>query len=285
MALFSSKSFTNRMQILHPSIIFRYTHSITKNITKKIKLHKWEDGKDQAKPLCVILGWGSSKHRNLDRYSDIFKSRGFEIITVTPTLTDVLLFPQSRGKKISDKILETIKDEFEGRDAVILQFSNGGCGLWYFISQEICDVKSPYHNVIKVVGNVFDSCPVVPNQESVKIAQNAFAMNVKNPITRTVVWYTIGTVAPLVVWFNPIVKLFMDAMRDSPISTPQLFMYSKSDLLAPYKDISDFIEYRKNKGIETMQMLWEDSPHVSHLKHDGVTYTEILNKFLDKVNA
>ena len=233
----------------------------------------------------MILGWGGSKQKNLERYSEIFMTRGYDTITVTPSLADILLFPEIKGKKLSMQILELIKQEFGGRNSVFFQFSNAGCGLYSFMYKELYDSASPYHNQTKIVGSIFDSCPVIPNKESISIAQNAFTMNMTNPVVKNLVWYSLGSVLPIVLLFNSTVKVFMEALRDSPVSTPHLFMYSKSDVLAPYKDISNFIEYRQSKGIDVTKMLWEETPHVSHLKHDPVTYSKILNEFLDKLDV
>lgn len=282
--------FLQRLTLIHETrtLITHFTsrsvHTITKNVSKKIKMCKFEDSKDVTRPLCVILGWGGAKQKNLRKYSEIFESKGYNIITVSPTLVDILLFPEIRGKKISDKILETIEKEFDASKTVFFQFSNGGCGLYYFICEDIYNIKSPHFNKINIVGSVFDSCPVVPKKENTVLTQKAFTVNIKNPIVKNLVWYSIGAIVPFLFWFNPIVKLFMKGLTESPLSTPQLFLYSKSDDLAPYKDISDFINSRKIRGVKTMQMLWEDSPHVSHLKHDEVTYTRVLNEFLDQLN-
>lgn len=280
--MLSPKSAFFGRKILVPLGTARRCHTVTKNVTKKIKIFKNEGS---HRPLCVIMGWGGSSQRNLERYVEIFRLRGYNAVTVTPTLVDILLFPETKGKKISHQILETITNQLDASKTVFFQFSNGGCGLYYFICNEICNSASPFYKKVKIIGSIFDSCPVVPNKESVELSQRAFTMNIKNPIFNFLVWHSIGVIVPFVIWLNPIVKVFMKRLIESPISAPQLFLYSKSDLLAPYKDISDFIDCRKDRGVQTMQMLWEHTPHVSHLKHDQETYSKMLNDFLDKIDA
>jgi len=279
--LFCTKHLFTNVDLCASRIIIRYAHSATKQVSRKIKFCKYEDEKGVAKLLCVILGWGGSKHKHLERYSELFHSRGFSTITVTPTLADILVFPETKGKKVSLQVLETIKQEFSECNSIFLQFSNAGCGLYHFMSQELYSFNSPFYNQVKIIGSIFDSCPIVPNEESILLAQKAFTMNVKNQLARNILWYSIGAVLPFVVWMNPTTKVFMESLRNSPISTPQLFMFSKVDVLAPYKDISDFIEYRKNRGVHTMKMLWENTPHVSHFKQDPATYKKVLKNFLD----
>ena len=282
--LFCTKNLFTNVDLCASQIAIRYAHSAARQVSKKIKFCKFEDEKGATKLLCVILGWGGSKHKNLERYSELFHSRGFSTITVTPSLADILVFPETKGKKINFQVLETIRQEFSGCNSIFFQFSNAGCGLYNFMTQELCSSNSPYYDQVKIIGSIFDSCPIVPDEESILLAQKAFTMNVKNQLARNILWYSIGTVLPFVVWLNPTVKTFMKSLRDSPVCTPQLFMYSKVDMLAPYKDISDFIEYRESQGVQTMKMLWENTPHVSHFKQDPETYTKVLKNFLDTLD-
>lgn len=258
-------------------------------ITKKIHVHKSNDyNKDIAEaetPLCVLLGWGNSTQKQLKKYSEIYEKKGFDTITVSPLLIDALLLPQIRGKKISYQILETIRKESNGRKVPVVfhQFSNGGCALYYFICEELTTKGSAYAENMKVAGSIFDSCPIVPSFESVSLAQTVFTNEIDSPILKTLVWYCLKPLLTFVVWLNPVVKLFMDGLKNSPIMAPQMFFYSKSDMLAPYEDITAFLKCRKEIGVEVMAKLWDDSPHVRHLMHDQDTYIEMVHKFIDKL--
>lgn len=266
----------------------RYIHASVTTITKKIKLHKSDEDIKERKerPLCVILGWGNSKHKNLRKYGEIFESKGFDTMTVTPKLADALVFPDTKGKKIAYQVLDGIAkySDVDKQPVVLFQFSNGGCALFYFMCREIITKGSQYGEKIKVVGSIFDSCPVVPDMDSVILTQRVFTQDVKNPILKRIMWHSLGLIIPLIVWFNPVVKLFMDGLRDSPIMTPQLFLFSKSDMLAPYKSILEFIEYREKYGINVTAKLWDDTPHVSHMKQDPDGYTKMLTDFINKLS-
>lgn len=266
----------------------RYIHASVTTITKKIKLHKSDEDIKERKerPLCVFLGWGNSKHKNLRKYGEIFESKGFDTMTVTPKLADALVFPDTKGKKIAYQVLDGIAkySDVDKQPVVLFQFSNGGCALFYFMCREIITKGSQYGEKIKVVGSIFDSCPVVPDMDSVILTQRVFTQDVKNPILKRIMWHSLGLIIPLIVWFNPVVKLFMDGLRDSPIMTPQLFLFSKSDMLAPYKSILEFIEYREKYGINVTAKLWDDTPHVSHMKQDPDGYTKMLTDFINKLS-
>lgn len=61
---------------------------------------------------------------------------------------------------------------------------------------------------------------------------------------------------------------------------PQLYLYSKGDEICTWKSINDFVdEQRKNcKVVE--EHLWEDSPHVQHLRKYPDEYKAKISKFL-----
>ncbi|XP_065058023.1 transmembrane protein 53-B-like [Rhopilema esculentum] len=253
-------------------------------VRKKIKVHQHQDctKKSGQKPLCVILGWGNSKQGHLSKYKEIFEQKGFSTMTVTPHLADILVFPESRGKKISEEVLRIMLREFgaEKIPVVFYLFSNGGCGLYYFICNELCKKNSNYHSKINVIGSVFDSCPVVPSKESISLSQKAFTQDIKSPVLKAFVWYGIRLISIPLVWLNPVVRSFMDGLKNSPIVSPQLFLYSKNDQLAPHEDITDFIAYRKSCGVPVSAKLWENTPHVAHMKYDQENYVMVLEEFI-----
>lgn len=43
---------------------------------------------------------------------------------------------------------------------------------------------------------------------------------------------------------------------------PQLFLYSKSDVVIPYKDVEKFIGLRRDQGIKVSSVRFEDAEHV-----------------------
>ncbi len=266
---------------------FNSSHS-TKKITKKITVFKQIESKratdGRKTPLCVLLGWGDSKQHQLRKYSEIYEKRGFNTITVSPLLLDALVFPDLKGKKISYKILETIANEFEGEIPIVFhQFSNGGLCLYYFMCEELVKKDGVYGQQMKVVGSIFDSCPVIPDADSIPRAQRVFTNELKNPILKTMLWYTIGAVLPFVVRMNPLVKVFINSLENSTISSPQMFLYSESDDLAPYKDIDAFIEYRKKRGVDVMAQRWRDTLHVRHFMSEPDKYVEMIDNFLKRL--
>ena len=266
----------------------RYIHASVTTITKKIKLYKSDQdiNNGKKKPLCVILGWGNSQHKHLRKYGEIFECKGFDTMTVTPKLADALVFPDTKGKKIAYQVLDGIAkySDTDKQPVVLFQFSNGGCALFYFICREISTKGSENGQKINVIGSIFDSCPVVPDMDSVIITQKVFTQDVKNPVLKSLMWHSLGLIIPFIVWFNPVVNQFMDGLRNSPIMAPQLFLFSKSDMLAPYKSILEFIEYRKKYGIDVTSKLWDDTPHVSHMKQDPDGYKRMLTDFINKIS-
>eukprot|EP00794_Sanderia_malayensis_P020009 gene20009-21970_t len=263
------------------------TYTVNK-ITKKIRVIKKNEANSnsQPTPLCVILGWGNSKQQHLRKYSEIYEERGFNTITVSPLLIDALVFPEIKGKKISYQVMKAILNEIkdETTPVIIHQFSNAGCALYYFICEERIKEDGILRHKLNLVGTIFDSCPVVPRFESITLAQKAFTNEVSSPALKIIVWYTLRVTLPFIVWLNPVVKFFMSFMENFPVLSPQLFLYSEKDELAPYKDIDKFIEYRKGNGVQTMAKCWTQSPHVQHFRNDKEGYIRMIDKFIKTLN-
>lgn len=62
----------------------------------------------------------------------------------------------------------------------------------------------------------------------------------------------------------------------------QLFMFSTADDICDYRSIEEFISKRKEKGVDTTSVIWNDSPHVDHLRNHPEEYTANVHSFLQK---
>jgi predicted esterase len=60
-------------------------------------------------------------------------------------------------------------------------------------------------------------------------------------------------------------------------STPWLFIYSKRDEIVPHDQVQRFVKNVEATGFKTIQDVYEDTPHVSHMPSDPTRYwTTIL---------
>ncbi|EDO36905.1 predicted protein [Nematostella vectensis] len=233
-------------------------------------------------PVVIILGWNSSKDNHLRKYSELFEKRHFSTVRVTANPFNTFFRSGSKVKFISHYILKTLSEyNLTEKPVFLYSFSNGGCAMYFHIMEALTKSDSEFFNTINIRGSIFDSCPINPNIESVKLVQSSVTDNVKNPIAKAAIWYSLGIFTPLVVYLNPTVKKFMSELEQAPLHSPQLVLYSKSDRLAPYKDIDKYVLVRRALGVSVTAKCWEKSGHVNHMREHPEEYIKYLNEFLD----
>lgn len=62
----------------------------------------------------------------------------------------------------------------------------------------------------------------------------------------------------------------------------QLYLYSKADQACPFVYTDQFIELQKSFGKNVEKKLWEDSPHVAHIKFHHDEYVKLCQDFYRK---
>lgn len=239
--------------------------------------------RDTAKPVVTILGWNSSRDKHIAKYSSIFEDRGFDTVRVTANPFNTFLRSSTKVKEISEYLLDTLQSMgCHQRPVFLYAFSNGGCAMYFHMVEALTTKGNKYHNALPVIGSIFDSCPVNPSMESVKAVQETVTDAVQMPLLKPLVWYSLGAIIPLTINFNSTVKRFMNSLTNSPLVTPRLVLYSKTDKFAPYKDIDKFVDALRDRGIDVTQRCWEESAHVNHYREHTEEYLSLLNAFLDK---
>ena len=153
--------------------------------------------------------------------------------------------------------------------------------MYYHIAKALTTQGNPHFDAFKVVGAIFDSCPVKNTREAIHRLQISVTERVHNPIVRNLIWYAVGMAMPLVVKLDPLLGKLFDDLQSTTLDCPELYFYSKADKLALYQDIDDFIIQRKSKGVTVLDRRWDDPPHVFHYMKYPEEYLELLEQFLN----
>ena len=241
---------------------------------------------NSIKPLVVILGWNDCKLRHLEKYSNIFQSKGWSTICVPAKSFNTFFRSGTALKKIGLYIVEVIKDQTQNdqtqndQPVLLYAFSNGGCGIYFHLAEALTNIDSPHLNSVNVIGSIFDSCPVNPTIESVRRVQLSITENVRSPILRAMIWYPVGLLLPLLVKINPLLQRFFHDLAKIPLGCPQLFLYSKADHLALPEDIEEHIADRRVLGIQVFSKCWDNSSHVQHYIKFPEEYVKLLEDFV-----
>ena len=258
----------------------RFTSYISSQLKYGAVMKKPQE-ENSKKPHVVILGWNDCKPKHLQKYSSIFENKGWSTIFLPTKSFNTFFRSGTEVKKIAQYIAGVIKNETKKNQPVFLYaFSNGGCAVYFHLVEALTTAASPHYNSVNVIGSVFDSCPVKPTVESVGRVQKSIMEQMKNPILRSIVWYSVALVLPLLVKTNPVLQRFFDDLGKMPLQCPHLFLYSKADHLALTDDIEEHMDVRKAHGVKVFSKCWDDSPHVQHYLKYPEEYLKLLDEFV-----
>ncbi|KAH8272204.1 hypothetical protein KR018_011112, partial [Drosophila ironensis] len=240
------------------------------SIEKYFALTNTNEINDDNVPIVLLLGWAGCQDRYLLKYSKIYEERG--LITVRYTApVDTLFWNRSEMVPIGEKILKLIQDmNFDDHPLIFHIFSNGGAYLYQHINLAVIKHNSP----LQVRGVIFDSAPGERRMLGLYRAITAIYGRQKRcncltalviTITLSFMWFVEESFAAIWSLFaksKPIYASPFCELKNETNKYPQLFLYSKGDIVIPYKDVEKFIRLRRDQGIEVSSVRFEDAEHV-----------------------
>ncbi|CAH9088423.1 unnamed protein product [Cuscuta epithymum] len=78
-----------------------------------------------------------------------------------------------------------------------------------------------------------------------------------------------------------LVKIISTLVNDQP-PCPQLYLYSTSDKVIPFRSVESFIDEQRGRGREVLSFNFRTSPHVDHYRTFPSTYASLLQSFLER---
>ncbi|XP_067655586.1 transmembrane protein 53-like [Haliotis asinina] len=232
----------------------------------------------RSRPLVVLVGWMMAKKRHLDKYGNLYLSKGFDVLSVQVPPSKVI--QPKKAQVVMQRVID-ILDERSRRDKPLMihGFSVGGylCGEMLVTLR---DQAARYKNIRdRLMGQIYDS-PV--DFEGVP---RGFA-NVLgfNSLSRAVIKSSIEAYLKL---FKEIsTKHYIrssEAFHDNEMRLPSLLLYSRADPIGVAKEIEVVARKWVSKGIPVHLKCWENSPHVSHFHRHPDEYVEAILAFLDEI--
>ncbi|XP_058986053.1 transmembrane protein 53 [Musca domestica] len=249
---------------------------------------------DTHVPIVMLLGWAGCQDRYLMKYSKIYEDRG--LITVRYTApVDTLFWKRREMLPIGEKILKLIYDmNFDSHPVIFHIFSNGGAYLYQHISLAIRKHKTP----LQVRGMILDSAPGERRMLGLYRAVTAIYGKERKKchcVTAIIITLTLG-----IMWFfeetyfafkslfrktEPIQTNPFNDLKNEPNEYPQLFLYSKGDVVIPHTDIENFISYRRQQGVDVSSVCFEDAEHVKIYTKYPTQYIQCVCSFINNCLA
>ncbi|KAF8377919.1 hypothetical protein HHK36_031307 [Tetracentron sinense] len=271
----------------------------------------------------VLLGWLGAKQKHLQRYVDLYTSRGIHAVTFVVPVRDVLGFDLGRRveKRISELTQELVswlsETEEDGKKRSLLfhTFSNTG---WLSYGAILDNLQRRGDFVDKIKGCVIDSggdpeinpqvwaagfsaaflkkhsSSAYPSVEviegnEVESQKGVSKMQEKKlPMIETVL------LSALQKFFSVILKLpdvnrrltkIISSLSNNQPPCPQMYLYSTADKVIPFQSVELFIQEQKRTGRKVWSYNFGSSPHVDHYRSFPRIYSAQLHKFLKECVA
>ena len=238
---------------------------------------------NQTSPVVILFGWADGNFEHLNKYRELFESKDYTTVCVRTSMINSVFRMSTAGWKESmdvRNVLEEILQNNPERPVFLYAFSNGGLSVQYMMVKDMDSNSFPGKNI---KGMIFDSCPIKPDLST--STTSALELYTK-PINNLVLKFLLSCIVKMAIYV--VVKTDKDLdkvitnIKNSKITSPQLFLFSKDDKLAPYQDILDVIDARKKIGIQVTYKLWDCSRHVCHMKMHTEEYVEMVESFVDE---
>ena len=223
----------------------------------------------------VIAGWAASTARILDKYARLYENEGIETQIIPVGIPRLWFSPF--GKAAAYKTLEKIPSNEE---VIFHIFSGSSTAILPYLLDCITNNKRN----LKLVGTVFDSCPVEFSSKSGLAAVKILVeQNHMNPIVakginiagRTVDWLIGQSINE---------RARLSWMNKELGRVPHLYIYSRNDVVVSVDFIQFWIEKQKERNVDVTSHLWDESAHVRHFQKNPELYKKQIGDFIEKMN-
>ncbi|CAN6481708.1 unnamed protein product [Victoria cruziana] len=270
---------------------------------------------DKSKTTVVLLGWLGAKQKHLKRYAEWYTSRGFNAVTFTFPMSDVVSYtPGGKAEQHLGLLVNHLAHwmgEDHGNKLVFHTFSNTGW-LTYGVILE----KLSHHDqsIEKIKGCIIDSAPVAapdpqvwasgfsaailkkqsvatkasirPVEGGVEIVvdANTLALEHKPAVTETALLAILEKFFEVVLNLPSVNKRLsdvLDILSSKQPKCPQLYIYSTADRVIPAKSVESFIDEQRKAGHVVRACNFIFSPHVDHFRNNPSLYSSQLTGFLE----
>lgn len=239
-------------------------------------LHDLES--NRSKPVVILFGWMLAKTKHMNKYGDVYLSKGFDVLNIK-MLPSQVLWPKN-AQPVTQNILDFLEnDRCKDRPILVHGFSVGGY-LYGELLVKLQLMPERYAHVrSRMIGQIFDS-PV-----DVEGIPTGFSQILtKNRLLQSILFSSITLYMKL--FKEQATKYFMRssaAFHENELNIPSMMLYSKTDPIGVASTIEKVIANWRKKNIPVYSKCWHNSPHVSHFHHHPDEYIEALFMFLDKI--
>ncbi|XP_031496183.1 uncharacterized protein LOC116261524 [Nymphaea colorata] len=271
---------------------------------------------DTSKTTVVLLGWLGAKQKHLKRYAEWYTSRGFNAVTFTFPMSDVVSYtPGGKAEQHLGLLVNHLAHwmgEDDGNKLIFHTFSNTGWLTYGVILEKLSHQDQSMIENIK--GCIVDSAPVAapdpqvwasgfsaailqkqsvatkgsirPVEGGVEIIvdANTLACERKPAVTEAALLAILEKFFEVVLNLPSVNKRLsdvLDILSSKQPKCPQLYIYSTADRVIPAKSVESFIDEQRKTGHNVRACNFIFSPHVDHFRNNPSLYSSQLTGFLE----
>jgi len=259
---------------------------------------------DLSHPQCfegyhvVLFGWLGAQPKYLEKYADLWKSRGAKVLPYTPPIT-ATLFPFQADRSILDfskRMGEHVDPQPQPPRpqpprVIYHVFSNGG---FLFLGALIRATQMglvPEWVLGSPSGIIIDSAPgeISVDMAARGVGAAAFKEGSKGFEDRFPFFVDLSRSLFQFYLNIPFIKNRIAEVKHawevhSP-TCPQLFLFSEEDVLIPPEDIERFMLVQRNRGVQVSSNRWQGTLHVEHYREYPEEYIGELKQFVKNLHV
>lgn len=252
--------------------------------------------KDTPKAVVLIFGWLGAPLRHLNKYAQIYNSKGCSTVTGVADSLSIMVTNKkqlrSYAQIAAQEVAILIRETGSKLPILVHVFSNGGTILLEQLEVMICEGSDP--NIVlcgqcmKLGGQVFDSSPCYMH-----LCSGLKAIRTASPnccVTWLIVsifltYATFNTLLTTLLRTSNRPNEFWTHLTKTDLATRQVYIYSPADELCDYIKLEELIQVRREMGVQVMVHRFLHSGHVQHLRMYPEDYMRLMDKILASIDT
>ena len=237
-----------------------------------------------SRPLVLLFAWMLSRNVHIEKYREFWMKRGYDILTVQTSPLD-LLIPSLGGRRVASNVYTFLSQIVPQYDQVLVHaFSVGGYQLGEFLARLYEGIQQGDPNAERLFkslrGFLIDS--VVFAEDAAPGLSRAITLNpMIQPMLQAAIAGWLKMTGPIT--YNRYKKVEAHII-DNERHVPAMLLFSKDDVVSNYRSNFSVVESWQRKGITTRAQCWDRSAHVLHYREHPEEYSEVVDRFVAKLD-
>ncbi|OXA47520.1 transmembrane protein 53-A-like [Folsomia candida] len=261
------------MTHLSPRVSFMSNGNTTGLLSNRPSLTKY---RSEGRPLTIILPWFMAKKKAVEKYAKVYLDKGFDVLTIGMSGAHLFL-PSLYEPIITREILATLLSS-DHDEKIVHSFSAGG---FVFTRIQKHAELSPHGEKFlgTIKSQIYDSMADI---SSLKIGSSK-TIFVTSPLLQKVFSNYVDLHLKVFSGSTKILLESIDIFYNKPVThAPALFLSSELDPISPPSMHRGMIDCWRGQGITCEHKVWNDTPHVGHMKVYPEEYKELVWKHLKR---